>query len=54
LIYGAICVVLIFVLIGIPLLIALGVIGVIFPVIGGVKANDGVVWRYPLSIQFLQ
>ncbi len=45
---------LIFVLIGIPLLIALGVVAVVFPVIGGIKANNGEVWPYPLSIAFLK
>jgi uncharacterized Tic20 family protein len=41
------------VLIGIPLLWALLVVGIIFPIIGGIKANDGVLWKYPLSISFL-
>jgi uncharacterized Tic20 family protein len=39
--------------IGIPLLIALAVVGIVFPIIGGIRANDGLVWRYPLSITFL-
>ena len=43
---------LIFVLIGIPLLVALGVVGVVFPIIGAVKANNGEVWPYPCSIRF--
>jgi len=54
LIYGAVSVVLAFVLIGIPMLVALAVIAVVFPVIGGIKANDGIVWKYPLSITFLR
>lgn len=41
-----------FVLVGIPLLIALGILGIIFPIIGGIKANHGEVWSYPLSIRF--
>jgi uncharacterized protein len=53
LIYGAISTVLIIVIIGIPLLILLGILSVIFPIIGGIKANNGEVWRYPLSIRFL-
>jgi uncharacterized protein len=53
LIYGAISFLLIFVLIGIPLLILLGILAVVFPIIGGIKANNGEVWRYPLSIRFL-
>jgi uncharacterized Tic20 family protein len=53
LIYAAAAAVLILLLIGIPLLLALGILALIFPIIGGVKANRGEVWRYPLSIQFL-
>ena len=52
-IYGIACFVLFFLLIGIPLLLALGVIAIVFPVIGAIKANEGVVWKYPLSIPFL-
>ena len=53
-IYAVICVILTFVLVGLPLLIVLGLLGIIFPIIGGIKANSGEVWRYPLSINFLQ
>jgi uncharacterized Tic20 family protein len=42
------------ILIGIPLLLAVVVLGIVFPIIGGVKANNGELWRYPLSIQFLR
>lgn len=41
-------------IIGIPLLIVLGVLAIIFPIIGGMKADKGEVWRYPLSITFLK
>ena len=41
-------------LIGIPLLILLGVLGLVFPIIGGIKANNGEAWEYPLSIQFFK
>jgi uncharacterized protein len=54
LIYAAVSALLLIVIIGLPLLIALAVIGVIFPVIGGIKASNGEVWQYPLSIRFLQ
>jgi uncharacterized Tic20 family protein len=47
-------VILILAIIGIPLLIALMVLMVVFPIIGAVKANDGKVWKYPLSIPFLK
>lgn len=51
--YAVVSVVLVFVLIGIPMLVALGVLSVVFPIIGAVKANEGQVWKYPLSIPFL-
>lgn len=54
LIYGLACFVLAFFLIGIPLALALAVLSVIFPIIGGVKANSGEVWRYPLTITFFR
>src|SRR5262249_15817246 len=53
-IYGMPCFVLMFGFIGIPLLIALAVVGIIFPIVGGIKANSGEVWKYPLSIPFLK
>ena len=52
-IYGAISFVLVFVVVGIFLLIALGVLSIVFPIIGAIKANNGEVWKYPLSITFL-
>lgn len=54
LIYGAICFVLVFVAIGIPLLYVLGLLGIIFPLVGGIKANQGEVWKYPLSLRFFK
>jgi uncharacterized protein len=54
LIYGAIGAILTFVIIGIPILIALGIITIIFPIVGGIKANNGEVWRYPLTINFIK
>lgn len=52
LIYGAICFLLSFVLIGIPLLVILGILSIVFPIIGGIKANEGILWKYPLSMKF--
>lgn len=52
LIYGLVCVVLFFVVIGIPMAIALSALTVIFPIIGAMKCNEGTLWKYPLSIQF--
>ena len=53
-VYTVISFVLSFVLIGLPLLFALGIIGVVFPVIGGIKASNGEAWTYPLSIKFMK
>jgi uncharacterized Tic20 family protein len=53
-IYSVVCFFLIFVIIGIPLLVVLGVLGLIFPIIAGLKANSGEYWKYPLSIKFFK
>ena len=39
-----------FVLIGIPLMIALALATVVFSIIGGIKANEGELWEYPLTM----
>lgn len=53
-IYLLVCLLLILVLIGAPLLIAVGALGILFPIIGAIKANNGQVWRYPFSINVLR
>ncbi|MBS3743243.1 MAG: DUF4870 domain-containing protein [Wenzhouxiangellaceae bacterium] len=52
LIYAVISIILMLVLIGFLLIWALGLLALIFPIIGAIKANDGEVWPYPLSIRF--
>jgi uncharacterized protein len=54
LIYGVVCIFLVFMVIGIPMLWLLGALCVIFPIVGGIKANNGELWKYPLSIQFFK
>ncbi len=49
---GVVCFMLSFVLIGIPLLIVLGLLCIVFPIVGAIKANDGVAWPYPGSYRF--
>jgi uncharacterized Tic20 family protein len=39
--------------VGIPLLIVLAILGIVFPLIGAVRAAEGTCWKYPLSIEFL-
>ncbi|HHV86655.1 MAG TPA: DUF4870 domain-containing protein [Petrimonas sp.] len=41
-------------IIGIPLLIVLGIIYLVFVILASVKANNGEYWRYPFIIQFLK
>lgn len=40
------------VLIGYPLLIALVIVGIVFPIVGGIKASQREVWPYPGSLKF--
>ncbi len=54
LIYAAVSFVLAFVLIGFVLGLALAIVAIVFPVIGGIKANNGEYWKYPLAIPFFK
>ncbi len=53
-VYILISVLLIFVVIGIPLLIILGIFSLIMTVIAAINANDGQKYRYPFTIQFIK
>ncbi|MBS0205298.1 MAG: DUF4870 domain-containing protein [Planctomycetes bacterium] len=53
LIYAAASGVLCFVGIGFPMLLAVILCSIIFPVIAASKANSGEVWKYPMSIDFI-
>lgn len=53
-IYGIIAAVLMLVLIGFFLLIALGLAWIILTIIAAMKANEGVSYRYPLTIRLLK
>jgi uncharacterized protein len=54
LLYGVLCTILAFVVVGIPMAMVLAALIVIFPIVGGIKANSGEVWNYPLSISFFK
>ncbi len=41
-------------IIGIPLLVVLGIVYLVFVVLAAVKANNGEYWRYPFIIQFFK
>ncbi len=47
LVYALICLLLTLIFIGVLGFLALGIVTVIFSVIGGIKANEGEVWEYP-------
>ena len=54
-IYGVVSFVLMFVLIGFLTGLAVWLMAIIFPIIGGLKANnEGELWEYPLTIKFLK
>lgn len=53
LIYGIAGGILIILGIGFIILIALGICSLIFTIIGAIKASNGEIWRYPLSINIL-
>lgn len=51
-VYSIVSLVLVLCCVGIPMLIALILVGVIFPIVAAVKAGDDEVWKYPFSIPF--
>jgi len=53
-VYLALCIPLAFVIVGVPLAMVIAVLGIVFPIIGGIKANNGEVWKYPMSITFIK
>ena len=54
LIYAVVSAILVFIVIGLLGLLAVAILSIVFPIIGGIKASDGEVWPYPLSIQFFK
>lgn len=53
-IYCFLAALLCFVLIGIPILYVIGVLAVVFPIIGAIKAYEGKHWDYPTAIRFFR
>lgn len=53
-IYATISAILIILIIGIPMLIAIGFIEIVFIILASIKASNGEYWKYPLSIQFFK
>lgn len=54
LIYTVVSAILCMVFIGIPLLIVVLICSFVFPMVAGVKAYNGEVWKYPCTIQFFK
>ncbi len=53
-IYAIVCLLLMFVVIGIFLLMALGIAALILVIIAAIKASSGELYRYPLTIRFIK
>lgn len=53
-IYSFVSLLLMFVLIGFLLFPIVWVLMIVFPIIAGIKANNGEYWEYPLTIKFLK
>lgn len=53
-IYMVISFILMIVLVGFLMVGIVGILGIVFPIIGGIKANNGELWNYPLAIKFLK
>ena len=53
-IYVLVAIILVFLLIGIPILIGLGIFQLIVVIIASIKAYDGQFFKYPLTIEFLK
>ncbi|MEO7538723.1 MAG: DUF4870 domain-containing protein [Pyrinomonadaceae bacterium] len=53
-IYTFASIVLMFVLVGFLTIIAVALMGIVFPIIGAIKANNGEFWEYPVTIRFIK
>ena len=53
-IYALCCVPLMFILVGIPLAIVIAVASLVLAIIAAVKASDGILYRYPLTLRFIR
>jgi uncharacterized Tic20 family protein len=54
LIAAAFCYALVFVFIGVPLLIALGIFNLVCIVLAAIKASEGVAYRYPINLRLIK
>jgi len=54
LIYCLCCLPLVFILIGVPLLIVIGLASLLFGIIAAIKASDGGCYHYPLTLRLVK
>jgi uncharacterized Tic20 family protein len=54
LIYCLCCVPLVFILIGVPLIIIIGLSSLVLAIIAAVKASHGEIYRYPLTLRLVR
>ena len=54
LVYFLCCVPLCFIVVGIPLLVAIAVTGIVCSIVAAVKASKGTYYRYPITIPFVR
>jgi uncharacterized Tic20 family protein len=52
--YDAVALILCIVLIGIPILLLLWVLNTVLVIVASIKASDGELYRYPLTIRFIK
>ena len=48
------CIILVFLLIGIPLLLALGIGSLVFIILAAIKANEGTPYKYPVNFRLVK
>ncbi len=53
LVYALCCIPLIFILVGIPLLVLIGLASVILAIVAAIKASDGGCYRYPVTFRLI-
>ena len=54
LIYNVIAAILCLVLIGIPILILLYILNIVFVIVASIKASEGTLYRYPITIRLIK
>ncbi len=54
LVYIVCCIPLCFIVVGIPLLVAIGLTGLVCSIVAAVKAGKGMYYQYPITIRFVR